>query len=409
MKIAHLADIHLGYKTGRHTNKQGVNLREMDGYQAFHNVITDIIEQQADVAILAGDLFHTPNPSPRSIIFAQNELRRLSKHKIKLYCLAGNHDATDIHSDIAASRVVNDPDRGLYSYIEPYNKVEVTDGLFFHMVSHHMYAEQEKTMSQVKPVAGAVNILSTHGSIIDPIMAMVLKNQQSPREIVIPDFIVNQDWNYTMLGHIHTRGWVGSRDNKTDTENLKIFYNGSTIRRGFADPEGKLGRGYTLWTLNADGTFIHEFRNIWQRPQHDFILDAANMSSSEITEIVLQNLKATQTDGTNFDATNAPILRQTISNVLPSTLKGVDYQVIAMESKHALTWQLRSTKLALEATPTNKETNIKESGDLISAYDTWAKSSKLVENIDNRIKSKVIKQAKAFIESGQDEVLGADE
>ena len=37
VRIAHLSDLHLGYRAYRGVDDNGVNMREMDGYNAFHD------------------------------------------------------------------------------------------------------------------------------------------------------------------------------------------------------------------------------------------------------------------------------------------------------------------------------------------------------------------------------------
>ena len=412
MRIAHIADTHLGYSAGKHVSSRGVNLRELDGYRIFHSIVSDIIKQESiDLVLIAGDLFHTPYPSVRSIIHAQDELRRLAKASIPVYCLSGNHDAVDVRSEIAANRIVNDTDRRIFSYVEPYTTVEPLPGLVLHMVSHHMYAEQEKTMMSVKPVPDAINILSTHGAVNLGLESNFwMHTDKSPREVIIPDFVIEQPWDYTMMGHIHSRGWVGSQDGKTDTENLKVFYSGSILRRGFADSAGD--RGYTIWEIGADGEFSHEFRNVAQRPQADFVVDAANMPASEITDRVVSMLRTTQTNGVVFDAATAPIVRCTIENATPSQLAGIDHQNINRESAHTLTWQLRSKRARHDNAPelTTGDSGNRDSlnTDLVSAYDSWVAQSSTVSELVEEIRDRVVNSAKNFIEMGQNEVLSSD-
>ena len=266
IKIAHLSDIHAGYTATRHLNNQGINVREADGYVAFARIVTDCINHDVDLVVIAGDTFHTSTPSIRTIIFVQNQFRRLAAAGIPIYALAGNHDVDDIRANIAASRVLDDPLRGIHSHIEPYAVHEVFDGVHLHMVSHHMFMDQSQTLPNVKSVDGAINIFTTHGSVIDPILEMKLHTEQSPREIVIPDWLLAENnWDAIMLGHIHERGWVGSSDGRTDTASTGIFYNGSIIRRGFADKTCTLGRGWTLWTIQDDGTFTQDIKTIPQR------------------------------------------------------------------------------------------------------------------------------------------------
>lgn len=251
-KIAHLSDLHLGYKATNHLSSQGVNFREADGYLAFIKMVNQIIEEQVDAVIVAGDTFHTFKPEIRSLTFAQSQFQRFFKAGIPVYILAGNHDTNDIKADVAASKVLHDPARRIYSFAEPYEKMKIGDGIFLHLLSHHMYSEQSDTMKNLSPEKDAINILSTHGSIVDPLMKIRLHTEQSPREVVIPDFVFEDyPWDYTLLGHIHERGWAGSKLGSTkDSLGTKVYYNGSLIRRGFSDKESPLGRGWTLWTIS---------------------------------------------------------------------------------------------------------------------------------------------------------------
>ena len=255
-KIAHLSDLHLQYRSSRLTTESGINLREMDGYLSFATCVNEIINENCDAAIVAGDVFHIPNPSIRAIIFAQKQFRKLADAGVKVYILAGNHDSLDVVGDIAASKVLDDSFRGIYSGAEPYVHYEITDGINLHMCSHHLYSLQSETMSQIKPIEGELNILSTHGSVIDPHLKEKLHTDQSPREVVIPkQILTDKNWSYTFLGHIHERGFVGSKDKKNDSLKKRIYYNGSLIRRGFSDKEVPLGRGWTLWEIDENGKF----------------------------------------------------------------------------------------------------------------------------------------------------------
>src|SRR5690606_17148906 len=142
---------------------------------------TQIIEQEVDAVLVPGDTFHVPEPKIRDIVFAQNQFRRFDLAGIPVYILAGNHDALDISAEIAASRVLHDPLRKIYSHVEPYVHHELADGINVHMVSHHLYVDQAATMESIKPHEGAINIFSTHGSVIDPLMRIKLHTEQSPR------------------------------------------------------------------------------------------------------------------------------------------------------------------------------------------------------------------------------------
>lgn len=408
-KIAHVSDVHAGYKSTRRLNAQGLNLREADGYIVFSKIISEAIDEKVDALLVAGDIFHIPTPEVRAILFVQNQLRRLAHAKIPVYILAGNHDTNDVKSDIAASRLLHDPARHIYSHVEPYVHHEIGDGINLHLISHHMYSEQSDTMNSITPQEGEINILSTHGSVIDPLLKEKLHTEQSPREIVIPDFLIeDNDWDYVLLGHIHERGWVGSKDGKTDTSKKKIYYNGSIVRRGFSDKECKLGRGWTLWEIDSNGTFTPTHKTIAQRPQVDFdIIDAKNLSSKEISDVVIDNLITTQSNGREFDSRTAPILRQRISNIETSKYSALDWANINNNSEHALAWNIKT----MINSPTDEKTKSFEnnehwdSSDVVKIYDEWITDSETYSKTDKSLKDIVKEQARNFVELGQEVVL----
>lgn len=412
-KLAQLSDPHIGYASTRHTDKQGINLRVRDGYMALAEAVDQMIAEGVDAALFPGDIFHVPEPKIRDIIFMQNQLRKLADHGIPCYLLAGNHDALDKASEIAASRVVDDPYRKIFSEYKPYVTHEIADGIVLHMLSHHLFHEQAETMRGVKPSEGSINILTAHGSVVDPFTKMKLHTDQSPREVVIPDFLMNEySWDYTLLGHIHERGWVGSKDSsKPPTKGHKIFYDGSTIRRGFSDKEVPLGRGWTMWSIEPDGTMNPTFFSVKQRHQEDFkAIDAANLSAGDITELILKNLRNSPGHGEGFSETEAPILRQQIFNLTPAKHQSLDWKTIEQNSLHAFQWSLKPSIDAPPAinTATGEElgeVHSIESGDIVKQYEDWVERSEALNKVASEHKPLVLDQGRRFIRSGQEGVL----
>lgn len=411
-KIAHLSDLHLEYRSTRKTNNQGLNVREVDGYIAFAQCVQQVINEGCDVALVAGDTFHAPHPSPRAIIFAQKQFRKLADAGIKVYILGGNHDISDIATDLSAAKILDDPYRGIFSSAEPYVRHEITDGIYLHLVSHHMYSQQAQTFAEVQAVPDSLNIFSTHGSCIDPILQMKLHTEQSPREIVIPDFLLeDKDWSYTMLGHIHERGWVGSRDKKTDTSGKKVYYNGSTIRRGFSDKKVPLGRGWTLWTIDSNGVFTPEHKTIAQRPQMDFKpINADELNASEITETIIERLKNTHGDNAAFNAKTAPILRQNIVNIDPVKYSSLDWSSINHNSEHALQWRVNQVHKEIDSTNDDATQNdtIIQSGDIVQVYDDWIDKTTLLSEMKDDIRKTITSQGRDFVQLGQETALDAE-
>lgn len=404
-KLAHLSDLHIGYKSTRKINSQGINVREADGYLALSRMIDDIIEEGVDAVIVAGDTFHTPTPDTRSVIFVQNCLIRLWKARIPAYILAGNHDENDIPSDIAGSKILHDPWRNIYSYAEPYKIQKIGPGINLHMISHHNFDEQVATMNKIHTVDDEINILTTHGSVYDEFLHKTLRTEKAPREIVIPDNLIKDNkWDYIMLGHIHERGWVNTKDRSKNTENSNIYYNGSLIRRGFSDKETPLGRGWTLWEIDENGKFTSTAKTIEQRPQYDLgIIDADKITTTEITEKVIENLQKTQLNGTKYDISTAPILRQKIINLTPAKNSGISWNAINEEAQHALAWKIN--KETKQQTQKKLEKQITEPKDVITNYDTWIKQSETLKNSEEKTKEQIIKEAREYIKLGQKIVL----
>jgi hypothetical protein len=94
VRLAHLADAHLGFRQFQRLDPRGVNQREADVAGAFRRAIDAIIARQPDAIVIAGDLFHAVRPTNRSIIEAFSQLARLkaSLPHAPVILIAGNHD-----------------------------------------------------------------------------------------------------------------------------------------------------------------------------------------------------------------------------------------------------------------------------------------------------------------------------
>ena len=94
MRIAHLADAHLGFRQFQRLDADGVNQREMDVSLAFQRAVDQVVARRPDAVVIAGDLFHTVRPTNRAIIQAFTQLARL-RHDLPgapVVLIAGNHD-----------------------------------------------------------------------------------------------------------------------------------------------------------------------------------------------------------------------------------------------------------------------------------------------------------------------------
>jgi DNA repair exonuclease SbcCD nuclease subunit len=86
MLVSHISDLHLGYA------QFGLEEREEDVYQAFHEAIDVSIKEGAGLVVLAGDLFHNPRPCGKAIITLGNALKKLKEKQIPAAFVLGEHD-----------------------------------------------------------------------------------------------------------------------------------------------------------------------------------------------------------------------------------------------------------------------------------------------------------------------------
>jgi exonuclease SbcD len=92
MIFSHIADTHLGF-VQYHSEE-----RENDVYIAFNEAIDTSIKDHVDFVILAGDIFHVPNPSGKAIVVLANALKRLRQSNIDSFFILGDHDISRIRA-----------------------------------------------------------------------------------------------------------------------------------------------------------------------------------------------------------------------------------------------------------------------------------------------------------------------
>lgn len=413
--IAHLADLHLGYSSGRKKiNENGYNVRENDGYIAYNAVIDQIIKEEVNSVLIAGDFFHSPRPKNHTILIAQTGLRRLAKAGIKVYIVAGNHDATDIRAEVPSSKLLNEPGSGIYSFDDPYECVEVSPGIFIHFIAHHAFIDQEETMDSIKLIDGAVNILASHGSCYDTNIGAILRTPNEPREVIIPEAIINMPWDYTLLGHIHERGWIGSKDGKTDTSNRKQFYNGSLLRRGFADKVSINGRGWTKWIINKDKSIDYKMFTIHEREQLDLEpIDVKGKKAIQVEVEIIKQLesidKYMKNKYTEITLENSPIVRQTIIGVNAITRLSLNLQRFNQYTQKYLTHNFKIVP-DIEAVDMENVVSVDalNNSDIVVVFKEWNKANDKLFDFDDNLKDEIKDTAKVNLEASRDELLTKD-
>ncbi len=85
--FVHTSDWHLGFF------QYNKNLRHDDFFAAANRIVDKIIKIEPDFVLHTGDLFHHKSPTPGSVLQALKLLNKLTKKKIPVFIIRGNHDA----------------------------------------------------------------------------------------------------------------------------------------------------------------------------------------------------------------------------------------------------------------------------------------------------------------------------
>lgn len=92
LKVIHVADLHLGasfkYLSGRGVEE----LRRLDFVNNLNKVVLEALRRGVNLFIIAGDVFHRPEPSARDFMFFTQALGKLISNGVKVIIIAGNHD-----------------------------------------------------------------------------------------------------------------------------------------------------------------------------------------------------------------------------------------------------------------------------------------------------------------------------
>jgi predicted phosphodiesterase len=196
MRIAHLADVHLGCRIYERLTAQGANIREQDIAQAFGRAIDGVIAARVDLVLLAGDFFHAVRPTNSAILVAYRELARLrqSLPNTPVIVISGDHDTPRSSTTT--------PILSLYQALG----VDVVQtgvvrleraGAVVTCVPQGALAQ----LADVAPVPGKLNILLAHGEARD------LPHQAR----TIAADVLAAAWDYVALGHYHVHQQVAPR------------------------------------------------------------------------------------------------------------------------------------------------------------------------------------------------------
>ena len=88
MRILHTADLHIGKIVNNFSMLE-------DQKYILAQMIEMVKEQNADVLILAGDVYDRPIPSAEAVEVFHDFIQKLHETGVEIFCISGNHDSPE--------------------------------------------------------------------------------------------------------------------------------------------------------------------------------------------------------------------------------------------------------------------------------------------------------------------------
>ncbi len=279
LRVAHLADTHLGYSAfGKADPESGRNQRAVDIENAFQAAVSDILSRNVDLVLHAGDVFHHTRPSWSTMTHFLVQMRRFESAGIPVVVIAGNHDTPRMRATgsvydflkhaLPGIRFMAGYDTDVGSYPEL--------GVVVHGVPHGALTNPDPPT--LLPDERWRNIVMAHGVAGGALFA----GGHEPGEVEIKGNILQAEFDYVALGHIHLRQTVG----------INAYYSGSTERTSWGDQPAQ--PGYALVTLGDRGSVPHvEYIDLPARPMESlYPIDGAERTARDLADTILQRAAA---------------------------------------------------------------------------------------------------------------------
>ncbi|MCD6589688.1 DNA repair exonuclease [Candidatus Woesearchaeota archaeon] len=288
VRIAHLADLHLG-------SWRDPDLKLL-GIEALRKAVDDILSHGVEFVIIAGDLFHTALPSIDIVKEAVRQLKRLRDNGIAIYAVPGSHD----YSPTGKTMLEVLEESGLLTIVS--RAEDTNNGLRLREYRHGVFSlygmpgralglEKSYYKELVQPALqeDRINIFVMHSGILE-----LLPKQLSMLEAVsISD--LPRGFDYYASGHIHRPG----------VHNLKgylIGFPGPLMPDNFQELEELGIGGYYLIYINEEGKgerfvvnnkeIYVEYRPIMVKNVITISIDCTGLTPGEVNERVIEELES---------------------------------------------------------------------------------------------------------------------
>jgi DNA repair protein SbcD/Mre11 len=247
VRLAHLADPHLGVRQYHRQTPSGINQREADVARAFRLAVDGVIAARPEAVVIAGDLFHSVRPTNAAIVFAFKQFQRLREAlpDAPIVLVAGNHDTPRSAETGSILRLFEE--LGVDVAVDEARRLEYPAlDLSVLAVPHQALVGQER--AELRPEGGVRRqVMVLHGEIEG-----VLPTQRHTVEyggaLVSLRELAPEEWSYIALGHYHVQHEVAAHTWYSGS----LEYVGTNVWGELADEaeQGIRGKGWLLADLD---------------------------------------------------------------------------------------------------------------------------------------------------------------
>ena len=324
MRIAHLADLHLGFRAYHRVTARGINAREADVAEAFRESIERVIALAPDLVLLAGDVFHTVRPSNSSIAEAFRQLASLRARlpDVPVVLIAGNHDSprsSDTGNILTLFREIPE----LYVVTEEAERVrlDAIDATVF-CLPHNALARAEEIALEPDPDS-AVNVLMLHGTVGGAAAEGKIRYVSEYGGVIVEDSsIAPERWDYVALGHYHIA-----------TELAPNMWYAGGIERTSTNIWAETGeKGFLLYDTDRQSATFHAVRT---RPVIDLDrLSARGLGAAEVDAAIESAVRSIP------DGMEGKIVRLVVTDISRHVVRELDHRRIREYRAEALHFHL---------------------------------------------------------------------
>ena len=359
MRIAHLADAHLGYRAYNRITSQGINRREADVFRTFQAAMGKVGDIKPDLILIAGDLFHVVRPSNLTIQHTFAEFARLrSKTDAPVVIIGGNHDSPrSADTGCILDLLTNLP--GIHVAHSEYVQVKLDnlDTSVF-CLCHRALPHLSSLKIEPDPLSKR-NILVAHGTV-EGVIRHAYDMFELSRAQVISDA-----WDYIAFGHYHCFTELAPN----------AYYSGSLEYTSTSIwSETQVEKGFIEYDL--DDHKIVQFHKLDTRDVIDLRpIDAHELAAPDLNTMIRRRIESVSGGHTD------KIVRLVVENLPRSVQADLDFSLVRQIRAEALHFEL-------QLRPPSRSSRSAESRDtgvaktLEEEWDEFAKAHELSGGVD---------------------------